>query len=81
MANVHRICADTHRTCFSCKNCKHLHEKDTFLAFFLMINGHIWQVDFETAMFSTKKMEPNIGNKEILDHVLSFEAKIAIFYH
>jgi len=45
-----------------------LHEKDTFLVF-LMINGHIWQIDFETAMFNTKKIEQNIGNKEMLDSV------------
>ena len=37
--------------------------------FFFMINGHIWQIDFQTAMFNTKKIEQNIGNKEMLDSV------------
>lgn len=35
---------------------------------------------FEKSMFNTEKWNKNIGNKELLDHVLPFEAKIAISY-
>ena len=45
---------------------------------FLMINAHVWQINFEKSMFNTEKWNKNIGNKELLDHVLPFEAKIAI---
>ena len=42
---------------------------------FLMINAHVWQINFEKFMFNTEKWNKNIGNKELLDHVLPFEAK------
>jgi len=35
---------------------------------------------FEKSMFNTEKWNKNIGNKELLDHVLPFEAKITISY-
>ena len=57
------------------KNMKTMH-----FMHFLMINAHVWQINFEKSMFNTEKWNKNIGNKELLDHVLPFEAKKQFSY-
>ena len=45
--------------------------KQCISCIFLMINAHVWQINFEKFMFNTDKWNKNIGNKELLDHVFA----------